>query len=400
VIAGSNDRPAGNDALEPVSASPRARSKRFIAHLTGESGPRVIVVAGMHGNEPAGVAAVRAVVDKIERSGAQLSGELAALRGNVRALSEQRRYLAEDLNRLWTEERVHALRAGHAVIRTPEQEEQAELLLDLDELILNAPGEVVVVDMHSTSGPGAPFACISDTLRSRSIALSLPLPLVLGIEEAIHGTLLEHLEIEGVSMVLLEGGMHDAPDTATNLESALWLILRAVGLLDQADLPDLQRHRERLREAVRGLPRVVEVTHRHHVDEGSDFRMRNGLSHFAPVRQGQVLADDDRGPVRAPAHGLLIMPRYQVQGSDGFFIGRPVRRSWLDVSRWARAVRLDRLLPRLPGVLHDPLRPQRLLVDPAVARWFTVQLFHLTGYRRLPDHDGRLVFTRRIEPGG
>lgn len=400
MIAGSDNRPAGHDARESSVPPGRTRSRRFIGHVTGGAGPRVILVAGVHGNEPAGVTAARAVIDRIERDGVRLNGELVALRGNVSALGEHRRYLAQDLNRLWTEDRIEALRGGRAVIETPEQAEQAELLADLDDLILNAPGEVIVVDMHSTSGPGAPFACISDTLRSRSIALALPLPLVLGIEEAIHGTLLEHLEIEGVSMVLLEGGLHDAPETVTNLESALWLILRVVGLTADADLPDLQRHRERLRAATRGLPRVVEVTHRHHVDDDSDFRMRDGLVHFQPVRHGQALADDSRGPVRAPAHGLLIMPRYQVQGSDGFFIGRPVHRSWLNLSTWARAFRLDRLLPKLPGVLRDPQRPQRLLVDPAVARWLTIQMFHLTGYRRLPDHKGRFVFTRRIEPGG
>jgi len=171
VIAGSDNKPAGYGAEESSVPSGRARSRRFIGHLTGGAGPRVILIAGVHGNEPAGVSAALAVIDRIERGGVPLNGELVALRGNVRALREHRRYLAEDLNRLWTEERIEALRDGRAAIETPEQAEQAELLADLDDLILNAPGEVIVVDMHSTSGPGAPFACISDTLRSRSIGI-------------------------------------------------------------------------------------------------------------------------------------------------------------------------------------------------------------------------------------
>ncbi len=375
-----------------------AAPSRVIGSVVGGDGPRIILVAGMHGNEPAGVEAARAVLDRIERRRIPLRGEIIALRGNVRALRQQKRYVAEDLNRLWTEERVAALRGGAGTSVGPEQTEQSELLARFDALIRSARPGAVVVDLHSTSGPGAPFACISDTLRSREIALELPLPLVLGVEEAIHGTLLEHLETEGVPTILLEGGRHDMPATARNLESALWLILRAIDAIDADAVPSLERHRQRLRHAARGLPAIVEVTHRHHVPEGTMFRMRTGLAHFDPVKRGQPLADDEHGPVLAPADGLLLMPRYQLKGADGFFIGRPVRRSWLDLSRWARAARLDRLLPHLPGVSRDPLRPQRLFVDPATARWFTVQLFHLAGFRRLPDREGRFVFTRRIEP--
>lgn len=386
------------DAVPVDQPSPSDESSRLIGRRSGGAGQRVIIVAGMHGNEPAGIVAADRVLTRIERDGIPLAGEVIALRGNVHALHERKRYIGEDLNRLWSEDRIAMLRAGTAEPGNPEQQEQAELLALLDRLITGAAGGVVVVDLHSTSGPGAPFACISDTLRARAIALALPVPLVLGVEEAIHGTLLEHMENEGRPMVLLEGGRHEDPGTADNLESALWLILRAAGVIDERNAPDLEPHRSRLRDATRSLPRVVEVTHRWHIREGSPFRMREGLSHFDRVHHGQPLADDENGPVRSPATGLLIMPRYQVQGSDGFFIGRPVRRSWLDVSRWARAVRIDRLLPRLPGVSRDPDRPQRLLVDPAIARWFTVQLFHLSGFRRLPDHDGRYVFTRRIEP--
>jgi succinylglutamate desuccinylase len=400
--------PGDNTSLPSIpNPARRPTAERLIGRLAGGAGPRVILVAGMHGNEPAGVDAAHAVIDRLDRDGIHLDGELVALRGNVRALREHKRYVAEDLNRLWTEDRVAVLRAG-APARDgsattdgevgPEQREQAELLAELDALIRTAQGEVVVVDLHSTSGPGAPFACISDTLRSRAIALTLPLPLVLGVEEAIHGTLLEHFENEGVPMVLLEGGRHDAADTALNLESAIWLILAAIGLIGTQHSAAINTHADRLHAATLGLPLVVEVTHRHHLADGAAFRMRHGLAHFDPVRRGQPLADDESGPVLSPADGLLVMPRYQVQGSDGFFLARPIRRSWLDVSRWARAARLDRLLPGLPGVSRDPLRPQRLFVDPVVARWFTVQLFHLSGFRRLPDRERLLVFTRRIEP--
>jgi succinylglutamate desuccinylase len=55
--------------------------------------------------------------------------------------------------------------------------------------------------------------------------------------------------------------------------------------------------------------------------------MLPGFRNFDPVREGQLLARS--GPqlareVRAPWSGTLIMPRYQGQGLDGFFLGRAV----------------------------------------------------------------------------
>jgi succinylglutamate desuccinylase len=42
------------------------------------------------------------------------------------------------------------------------------------------------------------------------------------------------------------------------------------------------------------------------------------------VAAGTLLARDDGGEIRAPFDGLLLMPLYQAQGSDGFFLGREV----------------------------------------------------------------------------
>jgi succinylglutamate desuccinylase len=50
--------------------------------------------------------------------------------------------------------------------------------------------------------------------------------------------------------------------------------------------------------------------------------MASGLKSFDPIEAGQIVARDRRGPVRAPEAGLMLMPRYQAQGEDGFFVGR------------------------------------------------------------------------------
>ena len=372
--------------------------------------PRLVIVAGMHGNETGGVLAVQSVMNTLARTGVHLKGEVVALSGNRPALAAGQRYLEEDLNRRWTPANVAQLRTLDDPPAGSEAREQWELLRELDALLLEEP-DTFVLDLHSTSGPGSPFACISDTLRARELALSLPLPLILGIEEAIHGTLLDHMEREGKAMLLVEGGQHDHPDTATHLEATIWLVLQELGMLptdglvgsleaeDPEHLPDPIQCRARLERATRGLPRVLEVLHRHEVRHGDGFRMEPGYRNFQPVGRGHPLATSLAGPVVTPTRGLLLMPLYQPQGADGFFVGRPVRRSWLHVSTWMRALRVDRLLRRLPGVAADAMLAERVAVDPAIARWGTMELFHLAGFRRLPDRDdGLLRFSRRPEP--
>jgi len=368
---------------------------------TPGSGPLLILVAGIHGNEPGGVEAARALFRELAVRAPSLEGEVVAVAGNLGALAEGVRYRDHDLNRLWTRPRLEAIRAG-APPPGPdagaEDAEQRSLLQVLDELLEGAD-DAVVVDLHSTSAGGGPFACISDTLRARSLALALPIPLVLGLEESIHGTLLEHLEREGRAMILLEGGQHTDPATARQMVSAIWLLMGELGMVSRAT-PRLAAARTHLETVTRKLPQVVEVIHRHGVTPDEGFEMAPGHLNFERVRAGAPLAVKTARAeaVSSPVDGLLLMPLYQSLGSDGFFVTRPVRGSWLSLSRWLRLLRIDLVLRRLPGVSPDPILPQRVLVDPAVARWGTLQLFHLAGFRRLPDREGLLYFTRRVEP--
>ncbi|TVP42915.1 MAG: hypothetical protein EA350_14610 [Gemmatimonadales bacterium] len=387
----------------PVDARDGLLPRVLGRHGAGQkAGPLLLIVAGMHGNEPGGILAVERVFDSLGSMQAPIRGEVVALSGNRPALAAGVRYVTEDLNRLWTAGRVARLRAVETPPAGGEDREQWELLRALDELLQDRP-DVVLLDLHSTSGPGAPFSCISDTLRARALALAMPLPLILGIEEAISGTLLDYMEREGKAMLLVEGGQHDHPGTSGNLEAAIWLTMKELGMLPEGSVhgeggADLPGFRLRLNRATRGLPRVLEVVHRHEIRSEDKFLMDPGHANFDRVTRGTPLAASASGPVLAPLPGLLLMPLYQPQGTDGFLVGRPIRRSWLRLSTWLRALGVDRVLRRLPGVKPDPVLAERVEVDPSVARWGTVQLFHLAGFRLLPSPDEKLRFSRRPEP--
>lgn len=378
--------PAGADA------PPRRLLGRYDG---GRSGASVVAIGGIHGNEPAGLIAAARVLEALERQRPAMTGRFVALAGNLTALARGQRYISRDLNRLWTDEEVARLQAADPATDDVEAREQRVLLALFTRLEAETE-DVVYLDLHSTSAPGPPFHCISDTLHTRRIARATPIPLILGIEEAIRGSLLEFMEARGRPLLLIEGGQHADAATVTAHESAIWQALVTAGVLAPGDLSDLPVRRARLAGAAGVLPPVLEVIYRHPVD-GDGFRMLPGYRNFDLVARGQLLAETASGYVRAPASGRLLMPLYQDQGEDGFFIARAVRPVWLTVSALLRAVGVDRLLPRLPGVSPVPERPDRFLADRHVARWFTVQLFHLCGYRKIGERGDVLVFTRRVE---
>jgi len=359
----------------------------------------LVVVGGMHGNEPAGVRAIRSVLDEIRRRAVPVRGRLVGLVGNARGLAEGRRFLGSDLNRLWTEERLEALRRRSEPVRDPEGLEQCALLEAFDEQMAAGWRRVVLLDLHSTSAGGAPFTIISDSLQNRPFAFALPVPVLLGLEERIEGTLLSWFAEQGHVALCLEGGQNELPSTQENHVAALWLVLVEAGLVRAEDVPELEAHRARLANAAGHLPRVVELRYRYGIPAGTAFEMRRGFENFQPVRRGEVLARIDPGTgareVHCPMGGRLLMPRYQDQGDDGFFLGREVRPVWLRLSAALRRARLDWVVALLPGVRREAGRPGELVADRRIARWFTAEILHLFGYR-WSAREGRTVrFVRR-----
>lgn len=370
------------------------RPERILGRVsTGRAGPTVVVSAGVHGNEPSGVEALRRVLAGLQ--GLPLRGTVLGLVGNRAALARGVRFIERDLNRKWEPHQLDRLRQAGCGALSAEDREQAELTAFLDDLHNAARDPIVFLDLHSTSAKGSPFCLMSDALRNRPVALGLPMPLILGLEEVIDGTMLGWLSDLGHITIAIEGGQHDDPHTAGNLEAAIMCGLVAAGALLRDELPTYDAYVQRLNTATAAIPRVVEILHRHVITPDDAFRMEPGFAGFDRIRRGQLLAHDRDGEVRSDWTGRILMPLYQGQGEDGFFVARDVAYFWLRVSAALRHLRLDRLLHWLPGVRRDREDRDILLVNPRIARFLAMQVFHLFGYRRLRPRGHRMAFTRR-----
>lgn len=376
-------------ADEPVS--------RVIGHVAGrEDGPTLICVAGIHGNEPAGIEALRRVFRRLEDVRGRLRGEWVGIAGNLPALSLGRRYVAKDLNRQWRPARAEpAPSTDDSANDSPEDRERQAILVELERVFARARGEVFVLDIHTTSGHGVPFVVMGDTLRNRSLALRFPVPIILGLEEHLDGTLAEFLTNRGYVTITIEAGQHDSPAAVDHAEAVIWLALAAIDAVDGAAAPWMDEARTLLRHSAGSMPRVLEVLFRHPVSADDEFRMEPGFVNLQRIQVGQLLARDRNGEIHSSWNARLLMPLYQELGNDGFFVVREFTPLWLKISALLRHLRLDAIVHWLPGIAKHPNRPDTLVVDRRVARWRSLELLHLLGFRKRRSLGGLLLVSRR-----
>jgi succinylglutamate desuccinylase len=368
----------------------------LIAFIRGSlPGPTLIILGGIHGNEPAGVLAAERVRRRMQKRKAVLRGEVVLLRGNTRALAQRVRYIDADLNRQWTSENARTAELEkQSIPGVSELREQSEVLAIVKEVVGRARGEIYFLDLHTTSAHGQPFATVGDTLRNRRFALTFPLTVVLGLEEQIDGTMLEYMNNLGAITMGVEAGQHEAMTSVDHHEAVIWNATASTGNLLREDLPELDQSRSLLRRAGGGR-RVVEVRHRHAIVPEDHFKMEPGFRNFQGVRRGQVLARDRTGEIKACETGLMLLPLYQPLGDDGFFLGREVKRFWLTLSALLRKLKAGQFVHLLPGVRRDPLNANVLIINTRIARILPLQVFHLLGFRRLRWTDKFLVVSRR-----
>lgn len=309
--------------------------ERVIATVRGDApGPSLIIVGGVHGNEPAGLAAAGGVLAGLPADA--VTGEVVVLVGNRRAVAAGRRHLGRDLNRMWTTDQIDRARVALATVARgpaappapvvsidpPEVHELVELGDAIDAAIARARGPVHLIDLHTTSAAGLPFAIVGPTPVHRRIAEAIPLPGIVGLEHVLPGVLTGHYGRLGCITLTIEGGQHTTRAAADHLAAAVTLALEASGVV--RDMPGAAAARSHLAAARGDLPAMIEVAVRHPVRPEDGFRMEPGFANLQRTAAGTLLARDARGEIRAPFDGVLLLPLYQPDGDDGFFYGRPV----------------------------------------------------------------------------
>lgn len=366
-------------------------ARRIAEHASTSPGPTLIVVGGLHANEPAGIEAAQRVHARLDdRELACRAGRLVSLRGNLAALSLEApepwlrdRYIDHDLNRLFDESSA-ASGDGSA-----EHHERAELVGELRGLVAESRGAAYLLDLHTVSSASPAFIALEDSLPARRFASGLPLPKILGLEEELAGLMMDYATNRlGCVSCIVEAGRHDDPRSADVHEAVVLLAMATLGMLPRS-----------VRTTAGEVPRDVvtqaaggRAGHFYDVRErvavgGPDYAMQPGAMAFMPVRAGKtVLAVQDARPITASVGGLLFLPNRQASvriGDDAFFVIARVGRVWLTLSAWLRQrAWVHRWTPRLlPGVRAREGEPHAIVVAPEYAVILRREVLHLLGYR-------------------
>lgn len=291
-------------------------------------GPLFICFGAIHGNEPAGVKALERLfqmlaAEPIKNPNFCFKGTMIALRGNLKAAKRQVRYLEKDLNRQWIPTNIARIRKTAYRNLDAEDQELYELLNYIDAAIEeHQPTRLVVLDLHTTTAVGGIFTIPNYETESRRIALELHAPVVVGMMDTLQGTTLHYFKDENfpipTTAITFESGQHNDPASVNNAVSAIVGCLRAIGCVLSQDVEP--KHDDLLLKRSKYLPKETKLIYRHAVRPDDDFKMKAGYKNFQPIKKGEVLATDRRGVIRAMADSLMLMPLYQQQGSDGFFL--------------------------------------------------------------------------------
>ena len=368
--------------------------KRVLAHINGKKEtPTVVIIAGIHGNEKAGIIALNNVIQKIKDNSISFEGNFYAISGNINALKKGIRYDTVDLNRVWTESQIEDINTSVNGFN-PDVNEQIEIYNTIKNILSQNKGPFYFIDLHTTSAATEPFITISDSLNNRKFTSNFSIPIILGIEEYLEGPLLTYINEYGHISLGFEAGQHDDSLSITNCEAFIWLSLVISKCVKKNQIENYE-HYQHLLSKNKGDQDFYEIKYKYGIDKGENFNMIDGFENFQKITKNQLLAYSNSLKIKSTLNGKVFMPLYQRQGNDGFFIIKPISKFWLNLSKSVRKLKLYQLLRILPGIKQEKTNKYTLIVNPKTARFLADEIFHLFGYRKKVKKDDRWYFIKR-----
>lgn len=307
--------------------------ERVIGKYTHQQpGAMLIAIGGMHGNEVAGVKAIETLLQMLENEpnknpNFEFSGTFVGLIGNLRAYQQKQRFIQKDLNRQWAVTHVEQIFKQDIHSLDAEDLELRELLSTVLEAIESTqPSEILLVDLHTTSADGGIFSIVTEDAKSLNLAQYLHAPVITGLLKGLSGTTLHYFNTQNfgipTSAIAFESGQHEDPLSENRAIAALIYALKALGCIAEKDIES--HHELVLKKYAEGLPKVAQLRYSHHIKPEDAFQMKPGYRNFQQLHAGEVIAMDASGDIKVPYDCQILMPLYQKQGTDGFFLIEPV----------------------------------------------------------------------------
>lgn len=293
---------------------------RVIGELNGDSkGPLIVFVGGIHGNEGQGLIALENVFSSFEIPREQRVGKAIALRGNLSAIKAGKRYVSQDLNRIW-KNAESLIQEGEPI---SELNEYQELKSIIETELMNDYSGVYLIDLHTTSAPTIPFAVTQNEDKNKALIEQIDIPYITNLDGFLDGTLLAWFCDKGHCGLAFEAGQHQSKTSMIKHEAFVKLTMYYTGFTPALSQPEIEHLHHLLDEEIRPKHNHFVLTKRYQIAPAEEFHMKPGFTNFQRVYNGEILAENQHGEILSEGNANIFMPLYQKQGNDGFFIIKP-----------------------------------------------------------------------------
>ncbi len=288
-------------------------------YTSNKEGPLLFVTAGIHGNEPSGVKALKKVFKELEKIKPEIKGTFVGVAGNTEALNKDLRFVDEDLNRTWTEENIKYGKSD-----TCEQREMFEIIKVLEQYAEKDFTKRYFLDCHTTSSPSLPYISVQEVNDNDAWAHEFPTYIIRGFSDIVYGCIDHYLSRTGITGFVFEAGQHSNKSAEENQEGIIWLAVSKACKLDLNLLSCYPECVTNFSEKNAPDQKTFEIIHRQGLEERDTFQMEPEFKNFQKIYKGQLLAIHNGKEIKSQWDAYIFMPLYQAQGNDGFFVVQEV----------------------------------------------------------------------------
>jgi succinylglutamate desuccinylase len=285
-------------------------------YSSGLPGPLILAVSGIHGNEPSGPRAIKAFLEMLQTRTPLITGTFLGLLGNIKAGAANQRYLDKDLNRCFLPKFISPKNRTKLGAEAQELNELVHILHELKKEY----DDICFIDCHTTSARTMPYLSVNPHPESLQLANRFPLNNVIGLQQGIRGCFAEYCNKLNFRGFTFEAGQHLSAAAFSNQVAMLWLMLVYTGALLKQDLETFRHYELMLSLDTPARKRIYRLLAHYRIKTNEKFVMKSGFENFDHVEKETLLATNRYGDIVAFSDGYLLMPLYQEQGDDGFFL--------------------------------------------------------------------------------
>jgi len=250
--------------------------------LFGKLPAEIVILAGVHGNEKAGVLALKEFVESEEVK--RLNKSVIFIIGNPRAFEKNVRYTETDLNREF------------GVFSNTYEGKRAK---EIAEILKNAK---VMLDLHLTQTPTEfPFAVFPTHKPTAEFFQKMDVPIEDIILTGGFNSTDEYLikcNKNAVALGFETGSILDSPEKAIDLGKKLIIeTLKLSGALED----DNKRGK---------LKKVYFWSEKQKIPNKENIKLIPGLANMVNIKKGQIIAYEGEKPIKSDFDGKSLFPKY------------------------------------------------------------------------------------------